>query len=224
MDGSFILKLALALLLGLLIGIDRQLKHKPLGLKTSMVICVASCLITMISIQAVAYFSVPGRTMMDPMRLAAQIISGIGFIGAGTILVRRNEVITGLTTAALIWAAAAVGVAVGAGFFREAALAVILMMIAIHVFPFMFKRVGPRSLKERDLSVSLVVSHHGQLKQFEEKMLLFSRIKHIKIQDLDDDNRQIQLVVTAPEDSLATDLYYELKKLADVLSVEVEQI
>ena len=68
-------------LLGLFIGIDRQLKNKPLGVKTSMVISVASCLITMVSIESVHVYSVPWHTNMHPMRLAAQIVSGIGFLG-----------------------------------------------------------------------------------------------------------------------------------------------
>ncbi len=85
MSYEFLLKLGLALFLGLFIGIDRQLKNKPLGVKTSMVISVASCLITMVSIEAVDAYSVPGHTNMDPMRLAAQIVSGIGFLGAGVI-------------------------------------------------------------------------------------------------------------------------------------------
>lgn len=109
MSYEFLLKLLFALLLGLLIGIDRQLKHKPLGLKTSMVISVASCLITIISIESVGRFSVPGHTNMDPLRLAAQIVSGVGFIGAGVILRRSNEIISGLTTAAMVWTASALG-------------------------------------------------------------------------------------------------------------------
>lgn len=82
----FVIKLGIALFLGMLIGIDRQLKHKPVGMKTNMVIAVASCLITMVSIESVGRFSIPGHTNMDPMRLAAQIVSGVGFLGAGVIL------------------------------------------------------------------------------------------------------------------------------------------
>lgn len=74
-----------------------------------MVISVASCLITMVSIESVHVYSVPGHTNMDPMRLAAQIVSGIGFLGAGVILRRSNDVISGLTTASMVWAASALG-------------------------------------------------------------------------------------------------------------------
>ncbi len=123
MSYVFLGKLGFSLLLGLLIGIDRQLKHKPLGMKTSMVISVASCLITIVSIESVHQYSVPGHTNMDPLRLAAQIVSGVGFIGAGVILRRNNDVISGLTTAAMVWAASALGIAAGAGFYLEAVTA-----------------------------------------------------------------------------------------------------
>ncbi|HHY21972.1 MAG TPA: MgtC/SapB family protein, partial [Bacilli bacterium] len=113
------IKLSIALLLGMSIGLERQLKHKPLGLKTSTIICVASCLVTIVSIQSFQYFATPEYNSMDPMRLAAQIVSGVGFLGAGVILRRNNDVISGLTTAAMIWAASGLGIAVGAGFYFE---------------------------------------------------------------------------------------------------------
>ncbi|MED4161911.1 MgtC/SapB family protein, partial [Halalkalibacterium halodurans] len=104
---ELLIKLSLSLVLGLLIGIDRQMKHKPLGLRTSMVICVASCLLTIVSIEHISRSGLifHNTNNVDPMRLAAQIVSGIGFLGAGVILRRNNDVISGLTTAAMIWAA-----------------------------------------------------------------------------------------------------------------------
>lgn len=85
-----IVKLLVAMLFGLFIGIDRQLKQKPLGIRTSMVISIASCLVTLVSIHAYDKFGGTDHPNMDPMRLAAQIVSGIGFLGAGVIL-RRGE-------------------------------------------------------------------------------------------------------------------------------------
>ena len=141
MSYEFLLKLGLALFLGLFIGIDRQLKNKPLGVKTSMVISVASCLITMVSIESVHVYSVPGHTNMDPMRLAAQIVSGIGFLG-GVILRRSNDVISGLTTASMVWAASALGIAIGAGFYLQATVAMVLIILAINVLPQLVKIAG----------------------------------------------------------------------------------
>ncbi|MCK9906669.1 MgtC/SapB family protein, partial [Frankia sp. Cpl3] len=107
--------------------------------KTSIVISVASCLITIVSIEAVEKFSMRGLTNMDPMRLAAQIVSGVGFIGAGVILKRGNDAISGLTTAAMVWSASGLGIAVGAGFYVEAFFAVLLMIVAINILPFFLK-------------------------------------------------------------------------------------
>ena len=109
--GSFInyevlIKLGICACLGLVIGLEREIKRKPLGLKTSLVISIVACLLTIVSIDT-AYQ--PHHTdydvniTMDPLRLAAQIVSGIGFLGAGVILRRGNDSISGLTTAAIIW-------------------------------------------------------------------------------------------------------------------------
>ena len=116
-DTVLLIKLGIAALLGLLLGIEREVKHKPVGMKTSVVISVAACLLTIVSIESSYRYAEPYIRPMDPLRLAAQIVSGIGFLGAGVILRRTNEVISGLTTAAIIWAAAGIGIAVGAGFF-----------------------------------------------------------------------------------------------------------
>ncbi|TBL72694.1 MgtC/SapB family protein [Paenibacillus thalictri] len=218
-------KLGIAMLLGLLIGLDRQLRHKPLGMKTSMVISVASCLITMVSIESVGRYSVPGHTNMDPMRLAAQIVSGVGFIGAGVILRRSNEIISGLTTAAMVWAASALGIAVGAGYYKEAFLTVLLIITAINIFPIVFKLLGPKRLRERNLSVQITVDEDSDMTAIidniaNEKM----RVKHIKIKDLSGSHKQIQMVVSASEQMRTTMVYTKIKGLEHVLTVEVETI
>ncbi|MEG0381534.1 MAG: MgtC/SapB family protein, partial [Kurthia sp.] len=121
-----LLKMVIAASLSLGIGIERELKRKPVGLKTSLVIATFSCLLTIISVQSVFEATpVPGiNVTMDPLRLAAQIVSGIGFLGAGVILRRTDDSISGLTTAAMIWGAAGIGIAVGAGFYIPAIVAV----------------------------------------------------------------------------------------------------
>lgn len=148
-----LLKLAIAALLSLIIGIERELKKKPVGLKTCLVISTFSCLLTIISIDTA--YSTPPRDeiniTMDPLRLAAQIVSGIGFLGAGVILRRGNDSITGLTTAAIIWGAAGIGIAVGAGFYLEAVTTVIIVVVGIKVVaPFLMK-IGPKRIRMREL-------------------------------------------------------------------------
>jgi putative Mg2+ transporter-C (MgtC) family protein len=111
------LKLALAVILGGAIGIEREVKAKPAGLRTNILICVGACLLTDVSVRI---GNINGTRVGDPARLAAQIVSGIGFLGAGTIM-QGGGVVTGLTSAATIWVVAALGIAIGAGFYIEAA-------------------------------------------------------------------------------------------------------
>ncbi|WP_020060441.1 MgtC/SapB family protein [Bacillus sp. 123MFChir2] len=223
MTFEFLLKLGLALFLGLLIGIDRQLKNKPLGVKTSMVISVASCLITIVSIESVNVYSSPGHTNMDPMRLAAQIVSGVGFLGAGVILRRNNDVISGLTTASMVWAASGLGIAIGAGFYAEATVAMILIILAINVFPYLVKLAGPYSLRQRDLAVKIIVNKHQELNRiFKQIKELNLQVKRVKVKDIDKGHQQLEMMISAPEKLYTTDLYSSLKEIERIVSVEVE--
>ncbi|MEN1937353.1 MgtC/SapB family protein [Paenibacillus sp. 102] len=223
MTYEFLLKLGLALFLGLFIGIDRQLKNKPLGVKTSMVISVASCLITMVSIESVNVYSSPGHTNMDPMRLAAQIVSGVGFLGAGVILRRNNDVISGLTTASMVWAASALGIAIGAGFYIQATVAMVLIILAINVLPHLVKIAGPYSLRQKDLAIKIIVKEHRELDGiFKQIKNLNMQVKRVKIKDIDSESQQLEMVILAPEELYTTELYSSLKEIDHIVSVEVE--
>ena len=114
---AVVLRVVISVIIGGLIGLERGLKHRPAGLRTYMVVCLGACLI-MLTNQYVCQVYGTG----DPVRMGAQVVSGIGFLGAGTIIVTRRNQIKGLTTAAGLWAAAGVGLAIGVGFY-EAALA-----------------------------------------------------------------------------------------------------
>jgi len=217
------LKLGVALLLGLLIGIDRQLKSKPLGVKTSMVISVASCLVTIVSIESVHRYSLPGHTNMDPMRLAAQVVSGVGFLGAGVILRRSNDVISGLTTASMVWAASGLGISVGAGFFIEAVTASVLILIAINVFPFLIRFIGPDSLRKRDLSIVMMLEDVQELDAiFKQIKHLEMKVKRVKVKDIDKGYRKLEMTIVAAENIYTSEVYTSLKRLPHVVSVEVE--
>lgn len=233
--GELFLKLSIAGLLGFLIGIDRQLKHKPLGLKTSIVICVASCLMTIVSVESFYRFATPLYNNIDPMRLAAQIVSGVGFLGAGVILRRSNDVISGLTTAAMIWAASGLGIAVGAGFYYEAFFAVALLMLALNFLPLFVKKIGPSSLSKKDVSVKIVMEQNTQMTELlkdmekkgsnmKEKRYEEMKIRNMKIKDLDNGYQQIHLTMSVPENRYTTEIYYYIKSKNHVLKVEVENL
>jgi putative Mg2+ transporter-C (MgtC) family protein len=115
--------LTLSVLLGGAVGLERELRGKPAGLRTNILICVGATLFTQLSIV------IPGGNG-DPGRIAAQIVTGVGFLGAGTILHTRGTV-QGLTSAATIWLVAAIGVAVGAGALFEATGATLLVLVVL---------------------------------------------------------------------------------------------
>ena len=120
-------KLALAVILGGAIGLERELKGKPAGLRTNILICMGATLLTHVSMTMVMQ---NGSRIGDPARLAAQIVSGVGFLGAGTIM-QGSGMVTGLTSAATIWVVAAIGITIGAGDFVAAAGAAILVTVVL---------------------------------------------------------------------------------------------
>lgn len=109
------LRIICAVIIGGLLGLERELKNRAAGLRTYMLVCTGACLIMLTNQYIFQYFGTG-----DPVRMGAQVISGIGFLGAGTIIVTRRNQIKGLTTAAGLWTAAAVGLALGIGFYEAA--------------------------------------------------------------------------------------------------------
>jgi putative Mg2+ transporter-C (MgtC) family protein len=123
---SYLLRLIIALAVGAAIGLEREFMGKPAGLRTLMLLCIGSCLIMIISIEVARIY--PG--IADPGRIAAQAVTGIGFLGAGAIIRSRFHV-TGITTAATIWVLCALGLAIGAGYFLLAVAGAVLITITL---------------------------------------------------------------------------------------------
>ena len=120
------IRIAVAVVLGGIIGLERGLKNRPAGLRTYMLVCVGACLI-MVTNQYI--YQVFGTG--DPVRMGAQVVSGIGFLGAGTIVVTKRNQIKGLTTAAGLWAAAAVGLSIGIGLYEAAVIGGVVIFIVL---------------------------------------------------------------------------------------------
>ena len=117
---AVVLRIIASIIIGGVIGLERGMKHRPAGMRTYMVVCLGACLV-MLTNQYI--FQIAGTG--DPVRMGAQVVSGIGFLGAGTIVVTRRSQIKGLTTAAGLWAAAGVGLALGIGFYEAAVTAAV---------------------------------------------------------------------------------------------------
>ena len=130
------LRLALAAVLGGAIGLEREFHHKPAGLRTNMLIALGSALFSILSVEL-------GAGAGSPDRIAAQVVTGIGFLGAGAIL-RSGENIHGLTTAATIWVNAAIGMAAGLGSYVVAAGAAALTLVVLAILPFIERRFEER--------------------------------------------------------------------------------
>lgn len=134
---DIVLRLTAAAVLGGLIGYERQSRHKSAGLRTHILVSVGSCLIMILSMNI--YYSVQGMTNADPTRMAAQVVSGIGFLGAGSIL-REGLTIQGLTTAASLWVVSGVGLAVGSGYYVGAFFTTGMVFLTLNVIGRLEKR------------------------------------------------------------------------------------
>ncbi|WP_335870404.1 MgtC/SapB family protein [Bacillus sp. 2205SS5-2] len=224
-DIEIIIKLCLSALFGLLIGFERELKRKPIGIKTCLVMSTVSCLLTIISIESA--YSFPANAdvniTMDPLRLASQIVSGIGFLGAGVILHRSNESISGLTTAALIWGAASLGIAVGAGFYTAALTVVLIIIFGIQILPMILNRLGPKKLSEKEILLKITLFDQTEIQRvinsLEEEEI---HIIHTRIKDMKNGSHLLELRVSVNHQKNSTNVYHIASNIAGVKGVETK--
>jgi putative Mg2+ transporter-C (MgtC) family protein len=174
------------MVIGGIIGLERGMKNRPAGMRTYMLVCVGSCLI-MLTNQYLFQVSNSG----DPMRLGAQVVSGIGFLGAGTIIVTKHNQIKGLTTAAGLWAAAGVGLALGVGFYEAALVAGFLVFTVLTLLQRWDNRM--RS-KTRTLEIYL---------EFSDKTSLGNLIRQIREMNVEIDNIQMEQDSASEENARA---------------------
>jgi putative Mg2+ transporter-C (MgtC) family protein len=129
-DADMLIRLVSAAALGSLIGLERERLLWAAGIRTHMLVCVGSCLIMIVSQYGFAHVLTEKNVVLDPSRIAAQVVSGIGFLGAGSIIA-RGEIVRGLTTAASVWTVAAIGLAVGGGLYLAAGASTIIILIIL---------------------------------------------------------------------------------------------
>lgn len=140
---TYIVRLVVASICGVIIGFERTNRAKEAGLRTHCIVACASCLMMLVSIYG--FVNIPWVTNRDPARIAAQIVSGIGFLGAGMVFV-KHQMISGLTTAAGIWATAGIGMAIGCGMYVVGIAGTVLIILAQTVLHFNMKFTAkPRS-------------------------------------------------------------------------------
>ncbi|WP_230854933.1 MgtC/SapB family protein [Arthrobacter terrae] len=151
--GTQLLSLSFALLLSTAIGFERQLKSKSAGMRTHALVGTGAALFMVVSKFGFDDVLVKDLVRLDPSRVAAQIVSGIGFIGAGLVFVRRNKV-RGLTTAASIWLTAGVGTAAGAGLIIPAVFVTLAHFLVVFLYPFIVSRTRLGNLNEHVIHVT----------------------------------------------------------------------
>lgn len=183
---AVILRLVMAMICGGAIGLERGLKNRPAGMRTYMLVCVGSCLV-MLTNQYLFQASQAG----DPMRLGAQVVSGIGFLGAGTIVVTRHNQIKGLTTAAGLWASAGVGLALGVGFYEAALVA---------AFVVFFVMTGLQRWDDKLHRNTKVMEIYMEM---DETMGLSTLVKFLREMNLEINNVQMEQDID-PEDGVRT--------------------
>ena len=181
------LRLFLAAVMGGAVGIDRQRYEWAAGLRTHMLVCMGSALIMIVSSYGFAGVQMEGHIALDPSRVAAQVVSGIGFLGAGTILFLKHEVVKGLTTAAGLWTVAGIGLAVGGGLYFAAGVTTVLVLIILVIIkPYKKKLIVERRQTEIQLKLNREKVSLSQL----EGMLNTNNIayNHLKFSNVKEDN------------------------------------
>lgn len=213
---AIVLRTLAAIIVGGLIGLERGMKNRPAGLRTYMLVCVGACLI-MLTNQYIYQFTGTG----DPMRLGAQVVSGIGFLGAGTIIVTKHNQIKGLTTAAGLWASAGVGLALGIGFYEGALTA----SVGIYAILAILQRWEHRIRKKiRLLEVYVELSNTIPLIEFTHNL----RTMNLQIEDiqfepdgaLENGTRAMVVTLKSPKREDHLKLLEEIKLVQGVVYVE----
>ncbi len=216
-DLDMVGRLALAALLGGFIGLEREMHSQPAGLRTHMIVSLGSCLMMLVSI----FMAKLDPTHSDPGRIAAQVVTGIGFLGAGAIM-RFGMSIKGLTTAACLWTAAGIGLAAGCGYWQAAVATTAFTLVAVFVFDkvektFFHARAYRRFVIHAKDAPGLV----GRVEELMEKAGI--GIKEVDIQrDVLDKKLQVSITATCPEKADVDLLSRAIGGFPEVEKVEIE--
>jgi putative Mg2+ transporter-C (MgtC) family protein len=217
---QIILRVLLGAVLGAVIGFERERDNQPAGLRTHMILVIGATLAMVLSVNLGYLFARPG-TPADPARLAAQVISGIGFLGAGAIL-RYGFNVKGLTTATSLWTMAIVGMAVGAGYYLIGVFTTALMLIVLGLLNIIENRWVRTSISrfisiEADYTKGVVKTVRHIVQEFSDSLTSFNIQKEFK-----DKLLHIQVVARISRDQTLEELIEALSDIDGVKSLKVE--
>ncbi len=224
-DADILLRIIFAIILGSVIGLERELTNKSAGLRTQIMVCLGACIFTILSIYGFST-AVTLYPLGDPSRVAAQIITGIGFIGAGTVL-RQGLTVTGLTTASTLWIVAAIGMACGCGKI-SLAVASTLLAVAILVLIRIFEvKLMPHNTKhQRKIKITFVCKYEDYEDIYKKIIDIFPEIINFNHKTIDEDGDKLKLniKIISAEKSPVMQVYKKLEDMKNLEAVSVKEI
>ncbi len=226
-DITLVVRLLSALLLSFAIGLEREMTNKYAGLRTNILVCLGACIFTIISIYGFPEVSVTGDELgtRDTARVAAQVVTGIGFIGAGTVF-RHGATVFGLTTAATLWVSAAIGMACGAGMYILAIAATIfsiLVLVSVRLFEKNILISTAKNTRRLKMSISCLNENSNKIYDYiiENSKYLVEVSKKLNKQD--DNMTKIVVILDFIGRNPIQDLYKTYRSLDGIESISIQE-
>ncbi len=224
-DADILIRIIFAIVLGSLIGLERELTNKSAGLRTQILVCLGACIFTILSIYGFST-AITLYPLGDPSRVAAQIITGIGFIGAGTVL-RQGLTVTGLTTASTLWIVAAIGMACGCGKLSIAVVSTILTVAILVLIRIFEVKIMSKNLKHlRKVKISFLCKYEDYNDVYSKITEQFSDIVDYNHKTIDEeaDIIKINIKIFSEIKNPVPNIYRKLEEMGNLQSVSVKEI
>ena len=232
-DITLVIRILSALLLGFAIGLEREMTNKYAGLRTNILVCLGACIFTIISIYGFPTFADGDNVIVsqatgvrDTARIAAQVVTGIGFIGGGTVL-RHGATVFGLTTAATLWVSAAIGMACGAGMYGLAIIATILsimVLVSVRIFEKNVLVSSTKNTKRLKMNISCLNEKSNAVYDY-----IIENSKHLreiskKLNKTDENLTKITVILDFVGHNPIQNLYKDYQKLEGIESISIKEV
>jgi len=205
---EILIRLMVALLLGGMVGFEREQHNHAAGFRTNILVCVGACLMMLLSIYGFSDFVNEWNVRVDPARLAAAVITGVGFLGAGTILFTGKK-ISGLTTAASLWVVAAIGLAVGAGFYFASGAVTVMVLLTL----WLFNKLEQRFIRnKKEYIIHLLCDDRAALMKTTQEKLKEHRVALHKLTLADADSSKLEHVEEFKQKLIMITLYVDIER------------
>src|SRR5574344_2243368 len=229
---EYFIRIAVAVILGFSLGLERELTNKQAGLRTHIFVCLGACVFTLLSIYGFPTFAIGDNVILaqatgirDTSRVAAQIVTGIGFIGAGTVL-RNGPMVFGLTTAATLWIVASIGMACGAGMFDIAFAGTALSILTLVMIRIFERNVLPSSTKRtKRVKINITCANNIATKIYEHILEKYPNLNEITKKQLkaDENCTKITCVIDIMTKKPIKDLYKAFQSFEGIDSIGIEE-